>query len=663
MLGSMSVQLNGQVSGKLPLLLNCLPDRVAFPSHPDSGRYAFVTITGQRLGDVTGWRVSSNGVPQDGLIAQRQEVNITKPNKGTRKSLSFDPAVSCVLKLMVNGPVPNGEFALEGLVGKQWIKTPLVVVVGPPSAEASIKVGQPPMMAEDPLAEKLKVRNELEREGATDEFLVSKATNAAMVRLQVELDKLKENPYHTANILDYYPKEAGQLEGYLVLIGTGLDSIKDVRIGNTPLGRVHKKLRWKGQEKYVYYFGARPLTGPLTVEKPVKIGPRVTRYQQVLEPSYSLQDRSQMEAKVEFVEIHPVNGMGTKIYPYQPATVRVRFENVPGTHFFETNDWIAFNSTTVAFQGEPRFVADEKLDDGRPIYYGNMFEVTFTCRSNHDLTKLGFNFNFTALDLNKAGFAHRVAQRLTYPLAERVEYVIENTASIKELLDFDLTSWWGSAEGISYGANPFSSEDDVRVGPMEIGGDLAFRIASGPVGTRGQWTSDAIKLKEGWTVESVTYDILNVGDNDDHHGRDAIVGLIRLGQPRLLNRLIRIPASPADNSEFEPNLNFYSDRCLVGCEYSICDTASRFWYCVRGTYIPVDGDPMDLYMRPLQVGLELESAWTNDHRVTFVIKTIKLHGPPGRDPTEAFEVRVYPEIKYSVAKDCSGEDRYPIQFR
>ena len=194
---------------------------------------------------------------------------------------------------------------------------------------------------------------------------------------------------------------------------------------------------------------------------------------------------------------------------------------------------------------------------------------------------------------------------------------------------------------------------------MELHGDLAFRIASGPIGTHGQWTSNALKLKNGWSLASVTFKRTNVDPDGEW---DSEPGPTYLAPGTFdLDRTLALPIGSPTGGVFTGQLHLYVDRCMEGCSYIICDTVATLISYENADNTVRLNDPMDLYTRPLMVDLSLDMTLFNDHRATMTIESIILKGPPGRNPKEAFEYGVF-DINYWIVKDCNGVDQYPIHF-
>ncbi|MSR46870.1 MAG: hypothetical protein EXS13_07390 [Planctomycetes bacterium] len=124
------------------------------------------------------------------------------------------------------------------------------------------------------------------------------------------------------------------------------------------------------------------------------------------------------------------------------------------------------------------------FEEGSSIASGEPIEFTEKrINLNGALTESRPRLSVTAFEASLK-LSKSYTLELPIELAPRNTATLEDTIALRDLWTFEQTWAWGQTSGTSdFGAGP------VQVGMVDAGGDLAFRIASGPIGTEAVFRS------------------------------------------------------------------------------------------------------------------------------------------------------------------------------
>lgn len=589
----------------------------------------------------------------------------------TNKENSFPDAVSISVYLKRENIV-NGDYNLEIQVGKDWVKTDVVVRVNVTTAG----IGQPILIKEPikpvvPLpADFVKIRD--------SKFVIADTeANARKKRIQDALKLIPKPPVPTVS--DWYPKSTGALEGSLVLVGRRLKEIVSVKIGTTELPLAELREGSTALPDLAHYtIPKEPISGTLTIQYKGNAGllPPVT-----LEEGYRTVDQfgPQWPAmRAAFIDVGPLSMLDDastrtsselnqgRIDAMRLATFYILIENIPGNVLKDASITLKkgkfrLNSGTA---GNP--VYRQADASGNTGFQGNAAIFSFVGYSddvspstNLEIRNAEFEFSIKSY-LNTASShtdlfkTNKVIAKIEYNSLK--EYVINNTAVdyVERLYDFQLTDRWGVVEGTSSNADGSGS---VAVGRITLGNDIAFRIASGPIGTKAKWFSRPYLMPHGWVVsevlwqekrnypadeESKAYTIsgkfffLNSATNFDcrpfNQYNNLFHGPYLSGQPW---------PSPSHTSSFKAG--FYThdpNRKLYSGAYILEDASgsTRNHTCNVFGSLANDVNKRRQHVKGTLFGLEAKNTLQNNHRVTFILSSIKVRGPHGKNVADALNM-------------------------
>jgi hypothetical protein len=190
-------------------------------------------------------------------------------------------------------------------------------------------------------------------------------------------------------------------------------------------------------------------------------------------------------------------------------------------------------------------------------------------------------------------------QSESYALPQFVTYTYTRTAALAKFFRFEGSGSRGSSvcTGTSIGPTQYT------VGQLTVGGNLALRIRSGPLGTDCEFVSMGIAVPVDVQLESVEWEIVNDGDKCCAANKcpDALLfapGFIPNGEGSLYQVVFQ---GIADNyarrfRKVSPRIG--PDQHLVGFAH---------------------------------IRMTCEPTLVNDHGVTVILKSATFKGPPGLD--------------------------------
>jgi|GEM_PF-1323514 len=589
----------------------------------------------------------------------------------TNKDNNF-PDVASISLYLKRESIVNGDYNLEIQLGKEWVKTDVVVRVNITAAG----IGQPilikqPIKSVVPLpADFVKIRD--------SRFVIADTeANARKQKIQDALKLIPKPPVPTVS--DWYPKSTGALEGSLVLVGRRLNEIVLVKIGSTELKLAEFREGSASLPDLAHYsLPKEPLTGDLTIQYKGSTGllPPVT-----IESGYKTVDQfgPQWPAmRATFINASPVPMLDDastrtstdlnqgRIDAMRLASFYILIENIPGNVLKDASISLKkgkfkLNSGTA---GNP--VYRQADASGNTGFQGNAAIFSFigysddvTPSTNLEIRNVEFEFSIRSY-INTASFqtdlfkTNKVIAKIEYNSLK--EYVITNTAVdyVERLYDFQLTDRWGVVEGTSSNADGSGS---VAVGRITLGNDIAFRIASGPIGTKAKWFAPSYIMPHGWVVSEVFWQ-----ERRDYPANEETKAFTTAANFPLLNPSVHFDCrplkqynnlfqgppsagrpwpSPTHTADFK--VGFFTHdpvRRLYTGAYIMKDGNGppRNEACnVRGS-LANDANKWRQYVKGSLFGLEARSTMQNNHRVTFTLSSIKVRGPHGKSVAEAMRL-------------------------
>jgi hypothetical protein len=210
----------------------------------------------------------------------------------------------------------------------------------------------------------------------------------------------------------------------------------------------------------------------------------------------------------------------------------------------------------------------------------------------------------------------------------RQSYSVENTWQLQDRLAFRLhQAHWGTCSGKSAG-----TEGDHTVGVHEYGGDIAFAIRSGPVGTECDYASSAFRLPDGFQLEGIEF-TSSEGPNDssttvsfgtgakhycrvDGSGGPPDVGFVKLNLARGTVTVVPLEVNAGLVSGLD------ADRFTVeGWDRPLT---------VQGvTVLATDDFNYAMVMAPMRIKLGCVYTPSNTEHIRLRIKRVEFSGPPG----------------------------------
>lgn len=191
----------------------------------------------------------------------------------------------------------------------------------------------------------------------------------------------------------------------------------------------------------------------------------------------------------------------------------------------------------------------------------------------------------------------------TFRLAPLTVYRIENTWPLRDLLRFALRA---ESVGVCSGTSlPIGPGDVVPVGVVQVGGDLALSIRSGPFGTACRAAAPPAPVPASARVRAINWDVQRVGTQCD-------VGDARLPPGLAPYSTVIVPgAIPAEDPDLyccspEPSAQILSQLRVIAPGR----TAAQH------------------YLNPMHVRLACLPSSSNADGVRVVLRSIVFDGPP-----------------------------------
>ncbi|MBK9321058.1 MAG: hypothetical protein IPM91_21160 [Bacteroidetes bacterium] len=395
-----------QINILIPQIKQTVPMEIQLLNIPDTGNYSYITLMGTNLDKISDLRISKNKVIEKGIKAEKLNFKKYLNPKDKASSQSRSPDKYLVIKINPISKLTYGEYILEVYANGKWIDTNCKINVKERLADR-IKLSS---SIKSSIKDNFKLRQneliEIKRAMSAIEKQEIKINSSIIKKSESVASNIKTDPsFITAEIFDYYPKEKAQLDGYIVIIGKNLDSIKEMKIGDVRISKQpEKKLVEGSYQKYIYFTGYSALSGKLILTIPQKIGFKVVYYDQTLENNYQLVDRNQMNPTVKLVRVYPwysrYNDRNT--YPYQIVSLHLKVENVPGNYFSE-NEVSVIKYNRFINNEIARFDVDDVFLDTNHLFYGNTFDIYIIEKSTSE-SSLNVSLKFKFKDTHKSGF-------------------------------------------------------------------------------------------------------------------------------------------------------------------------------------------------------------------------------------------------------------------
>lgn len=207
-------------------------------------------------------------------------------------------------------------------------------------------------------------------------------------------------------------------------------------------------------------------------------------------------------------------------------------------------------------------------------------------------------------------------------LAQPVYHEVRDTFVLRELFGFTAqtrsllngTQNLGYPEPIGLCQGDSLGFETVKVGVVNVGGDLAFRIRSGPIGTVCEWRSRLAPIDSGLQLGSFRWSVTKVGSK-------CCSGAVTGCDPETSRGMIAGDAMPlitgtrstaADQDFFQDG---WGNRIAATIDGSQSSVSSSAW----GKY----------QLNPATVHLHCNATVVNDHGITLLLESVTLRGPPG----------------------------------
>ena len=207
-------------------------------------------------------------------------------------------------------------------------------------------------------------------------------------------------------------------------------------------------------------------------------------------------------------------------------------------------------------------------------------------------------------------------------LAQPVYHEVSNTYALRELFSFtaQARSLLNGSQKLGYPDPIGACQGDslgietIKVGIVEVGNDLAFRIRSGPIGTVCEWRSQLASLDSGLQLGAFTWSLTKVGTK-------CCSGAVTRCDPEANPGMIAGDAMPliTGTRSATADQEFFQD----GWGNLIAAT-------IDGSYAPASSSAWGKYqINPATVHLHCNATVLNDHGITLRLESVRLRGPPG----------------------------------
>ena len=436
-----------------------------------------------------------------------------------------------------------------------------------------------------------------------------------------------KGPAGTAVVRTFSPESRGPSGGTIVLEGTNMTSLPMVYVGETRLEKLYN-----APEMVVCAFPKveQAITGELALDGLTPGGPNRV----VLATDYKVQPPAELPIAAELVHVWD-NSQNSDNQAYALRRYQVRFRNVPGQ---DLPTRLQVKDMTARY---PNYFSSAYMKKGDATkFFGSEYTVGFQGKSFRPLT---------VMEVSTIGAA---TARVELPAPDATQdYEVTNTTD----LDGDFQWIQVDSFGVTQGKSEMPMGRSVAVGKLDMEGDTAFRIASGPLGTSVTWQAAPLSMNDGWFVKEMRWSV----SQTKPPGEPAKAYVHEHGKPSF-NWL---PSVGAFELPGYPDQFLYADRNGVwpvpGAEEPNGKLMMRFDESLKaldGRIIQDTGkNPFHWYLRPIQIRLVADVTLLNDHDVTIRLDKVVFRGPSGKRWRDAIQGTMKnKEISFIVSEDRQG---------
>lgn len=221
-------------------------------------------------------------------------------------------------------------------------------------------------------------------------------------------------------------------------------------------------------------------------------------------------------------------------------------------------------------------------------------------------------------DLTSGTFDIAVTRGTPWMLSRPDRQTVAATWSLADVLEPAMAGLVGTCSGKSE-----TVAGSFPVGVDTVDGDIAFRIRSGPLGTRCAFTLKPIRMPDGATMEEVRVSVSKIG-NRCRLGSSATLPSDMIG---IAGRLIMGGATQFSLDRMQSQI---LQPMVIDAAGVRSATGTASW--VNPFTFPEAGKTVswNTWSMPLAGVLECDPTAVNDHEVTLRIDSVTYSSPPGK---------------------------------
>ncbi|MBK7966732.1 MAG: hypothetical protein IPK10_16690 [Bacteroidetes bacterium] len=224
------------------------------------------------------------------------------------------------------------------------------------------------------------------------------------------------------------------------------------------------------------------------------------------------------------------------------------------------------------------------------------------------------------------------------------KYTIERTSvsNVERLFAFQNTFAWGQVSGES---RNLDGSNGIEVGRTTVDGDIAIRIASGPLGTNGIWLSPAMLMPHGWLVDGIGWSekreysnsqIMAYSSETEYNGiptSQTYVYMIGLYNPFCGGSGSRYNPGMGKAKSFSnnvPKITVFDGKSLsFGIKPVVLNSTTNHLCNIKG---PVTNEPTNgQFVKGAVISLAADSYIDNSVRVLMKLDYLNILGPHDAD--------------------------------
>ncbi len=490
--------------------------------------------------------------------------------------------------------------------------------------------------------------------------------NDPTVRRNMMLNALAEEIASSQpQIKDWFPKSVGAQGGTLVIAGENLGLIGEVRIGQIvlkPISPTEYSTNLNAGKTRVFKLPDGNMQGPLywkragsTVEIPI-------------EDNYKIvSDADQDWPAIRTTYIGAANCFTGEETSVNNTLNRGRGDAMRLIQFSFLVEYIPGNIINAVYfpsdipklnvkggESTPYFTVYSFADaSGNKGIFGNTMVIHF---QKYVLdTEASVNFEVRTLPcsiavesyLNTASMLNNKFKRygvlnLEYNALKKYTIDRTNTSAINRLFAFQNTFAWGQVSGTSRNGD---GSNAVDVGVVSADGDIAIRLASGPLGTNGIWLSPAMLMPHGWLVDGISWSekrefsnslIMAYSSATENNGIPTTqnnISIVGLYQPFCGGSGTRYNPGKGKAGQFSNNVpknTDYTGKDLsFGIKPVVLDATYTHLCNIKG---PVTNEPdYGQFVKGSVISLAADSYFDNSVRILMKLESISFLGPHDAD--------------------------------